>query len=110
MDITDPRFGVTAEVGVEVSFSDIGCAVVWRNLQCAMDQMEFDSSSMVQDYNTGAAIPMEKALFAVGCGLETPMGYQIAAFKLREDADAFAAGKECCTLLSFSSLLNPGLK
>lgn len=109
MEITDVRYGVNAEVGVDVSFSDIGCAVIWRNLQCAMDQMEFDASSLAHDYNTQEEIEMKNAHYALEAGIETPMGYGIAAFKNREDAEKFVAEKGG-KVLSYNELLELELK
>jgi hypothetical protein len=108
--ITDPRFGVTATVVSEISFNDIGCAIMWRSMQCTMDQMAFDKNAIAHDYNTGQDVPAAQAFFAVGCGLQTPMGFDVAAFERREDADTFAAGKEGCTVLTYQELLQEGLK
>jgi copper chaperone NosL len=110
MEITEPRFGVEAEVGVKVSFSDIGCAVVWRNLQCAMDQMEFDASAQAHDYETGEVFDMSIGHYVVDVDIETPLGYKIAAFRHKEDAQAFVKKQGKGRILTYDELMALELK
>lgn len=69
------------------SFDDIGCAVVWRNGECASRQSTFDSNAFTFDYLTGEQIALENAFFAVETGVKTPMGYDIVAFKDKPAAE-----------------------
>jgi copper chaperone NosL len=105
MEIKDIRFSATSTVGAPVRFSDIGCAVIWRSLQCARDQMKFDAVAMVRDYRTGEEAPMEEAFFVINSGLETPMGYGVAAFREREEAESFVSENARGRVLTYAGLL-----
>ncbi len=110
IDAAQKRFSVTVAEGIEASvFDDIGCALLWRDGECAMRTSAFDSNARVYDFETGEAIVIEQAFFVHGGGLKTPMGYDIAAFKKREDAERLA-GKNKQAILTFSQLCSLKLK
>lgn len=105
MEITDLRFSVTSEVGVPVTFSDIGCAMAWRDFQCFRDQTDFDAHGKVRDYFTEEEIAIVNAFFVLDAGIQTPLGFDVAAFRSREAADKFVAEKGKGTVLTYSDLL-----
>lgn len=105
MEIKDVRFSATSTVGVPVRFSDIGCAVIWRSLQCVRDQMKFDDAAVVRDYGTGREVPMEEAFFVINSGLQTPMGHGVAAFGKREEAESFVSENARGRVLTYAGLL-----
>jgi len=69
------------------SFDDIGCAVVWRNGECAIRQTTFDSNAFTFDYLSGEQVALENAFFVVETGVKTPMSYDIIAFKDKPAAE-----------------------
>lgn len=91
MDVTDPHQEVTAEAGASVRFGDIGCAVAWRELQCARDTEHFDSTARVSDFLSAESVPMTQAYYVVSeADVSSPVGYGIAAFARLADAEVFA--------------------
>jgi hypothetical protein len=97
--------------GMESSvFDDIGCAVAWRNGECAMRQSLFDSTSVTRDYATGEDVAMETAYFIVGAGVKTPRGYDIVAFREKEQAERFAAKQGKGKVLKLFELVDVKLK
>lgn len=110
MEITDPKFGSTADVGVPVKFSDLGCAFVFRKTACAMEQMNFDNSATAQDYYTGEQVKMESAAFVMDAKISTPLGYGIAAFKDKASAERYISESGSGKLYTFSELTALNLK
>ena len=97
--------------GIEASgFDDMGCAVVWRNGECAMRQSAFDENAVAHDYLSVETVPVEKALYVVSSDIKTPMGYGIAAFKNKEQAVKFASGHGNSKVITFSELISQKLK
>lgn len=91
MDVPDPHQEVTAEAGASVRFGDIGCAVAWRELQCARDTERFDTTARVSDFLSAEPVPMTEAYYVVSeADVSSPVGYGIAAFARLADAEAFA--------------------
>lgn len=110
MEITDPRFGSTAEVGVPVRFGDLGCAFVFRKTACATEQMNFDSSAIVHDYYTGETVKMESATFVLDEKLVTPLGFGIAAFKDKASAERYVTENGRGKIYSFAALTEISLQ
>lgn len=104
------RFSVVQRnVPKPVSYNDIGCAMVWRDNQCTAIQTTFDSTSVAFDYLDGEEIPIDKASFVRGTGIDTPMRYGIIAFRSRERAERFLAEHPGGTILTYEELLNVSL-
>lgn len=100
------RFSVTqSNVAKPVSYNDIGCAMIWRDNQCTAIQTTFDSTAVAVDYLDGEEIPIDKAYFVRGSGVETPMGYGVIAFKSKERAERFVAEHPEGTVLTYEDLL-----
>lgn len=91
-------------------FDDVGCAVVYRNKECASRQSTFDSNAYAHDYESGAQIPLEKAFFVVKSGVQTPMGYAIIAFKSKEQAGKFAAEHGNASVLKWYQVVDLDIK
>ena len=99
----DLKHSVVAEVDGPLIFSDIGCAVTWRNVKlCAMEMVSFDNTSRVFDAVTGEEIEMTKSFFvlAENAGGES----EILAFSSREAAEAYARQLGGGTVLDFTEL------
>lgn len=73
----------------KVAFDDIGCALLWRQEQCASKELSFNSNAAVFDYYSGEPVAIEDAVFVVDSGAKTPMGYGIIAFKDKQSAERF---------------------
>jgi hypothetical protein len=102
---------VTVAEGLEASvFDDIGCALLWRDGECAMRTSAFDSNARVYDYGSREPVIIEQAFFVHDAGLQTPMGYDIAAFKKKEDAEKLVKEKGKGSVLTFSQLCSLKLK
>lgn len=109
----EKKFSVTMPKvpGMEGStFDDIGCAITFRNGECASRQLNFDSNACTFDYNTGEQIPLEKAFFAVGAGVKTPRGDDIAAFKDRTAAEKLVAESGKGSIVKLRELVDLPLK
>ncbi len=94
IDEAGKRFSVVTGTvsGMEAqSFSDIGCAVVSRNGECATRQGMFDDNAVVYDYATGDQVRADKAYFVLKTGVATPEGYGIVAFTDKAGAEKFSA-------------------
>lgn len=99
----DKKFSVTIAEGIEASaFDDIGCALLWREGECAMRTSAFDSNARVYDYETGEPVVIEQAYFVHGAGLKTPMGYDLAAFKKKEHAEKLKKEKGKGEVITFN--------
>jgi copper chaperone NosL len=97
--------------GIEASgFDDIGCAVAWRNGECAMRQSAFDENAVAHDYLSEETVPVEKAFYVVSSDIKTPMGYGIAAFKNKEQAVKFASGHGNSKVVTLNELISLKLK
>jgi copper chaperone NosL len=92
------------------AFDDAGCAVIWRNKECASRQSTFDSNAYTFDYETGGQVPVDKAFFVAEAGVWTPMGYEIIAFKEKAKAEAFIAGKGKGQLLKWYQVVDLPIK
>lgn len=105
------NFSAIIPKGIEFSaFDDLGCAIIWRNGECATRQMAFDYHAVAHDYLSGEEILMEKAAFVVDADIKTPMGYGIIAFRDKEQALKFAAGRGKAKVLTYQQILDLPLK
>lgn len=111
MEVTDARFSGRAVIGVEVVFDDIGCAVIWRNLQCALDQASFDQKATVRDFNDLSILIMSESYYVMDSQrLKTPIGFGIAAFKDKKSAAGYISSKGYGKLLEYRELIRLNLK
>lgn len=110
MEITDVRFSARASIGVEVQFDDIGCAIIWRNLQCALDQATFDSKAKARDFNNLSSILMSKAYYVLDGKLQSPIGFGLAAFRDLKSAKAFIRAKGSGKLMSYKEVIRLDLR
>jgi len=110
MEITDVRFSARADIGVEVLFDDIGCAVIWRNLQCALDQNTFDAKATVRDFNDLSFVLMSEAVYVMNKNLHTPIGFGIAAFRNMSNAKAFKREKGSGKIMSYKEIIRLDLR
>ncbi len=92
------------------SFDDIGCAVLSRNNECAMRQGMFDSNAVAYDYQTGDAVPVEKAFFVLRTDVKTTRGYGIVAFRDRTQAEAFSAAHGKGKVVKWYQLVDESLR
>jgi hypothetical protein len=110
-DAADRKFLVTVAEGMEASvFDDIGCALEWREGECAMRTSAFDGNARVHDFRTGEPVLIEQSFFVHAAGLTTPMGYDIAAFKNKEDGETLVRENGRGTVLTFNQLCSVKLK
>ena len=105
MEITDVRFSSRAEVGIEVVFDDLGCTVIWRNIQCAIDQGMFDEVATARDFDDLSIIIMSNSYYVKTDKLITPIGFGIAAFKDKGSAKKFISQHGTGNLLSYWDLI-----
>lgn len=110
MEITDVRFSARAEIGVEVVFDDLGCAVIWRNIQCALDQGRFDQVATARDFNDLSIILMSSSYYVLTDKLITPIKFGIAAFKDKSDAKKFISDHGTGQILSYTELIKLELR
>lgn len=94
----------------KVMFDDIGCALLWRDQQCATMQDSFDSNAITYDYYTTEVVNMRDAFFVIDSGVNTPMGYGILAFKSKDKAERFLRETHRGKILTFQELLMIKLK
>ena len=95
---------VQREVAKPLTFNDIGCALIYREKQCSSRQMVFDSSTRVFDYNDGEELPIDSAYFVKSDVLKSPAGYNYAAFKDENSAEAFLKEKGGEKVFSYEDL------
>ncbi len=101
------NFSVFITEGIETSaWDDIGCAMAWRDNECAMRMSAFDSNARVFDYLTGESLIIEKAFFAHGSGVKTPMGYDVIAFAKKEDALVFVKKAGQGRVITYNDLMS----
>ena len=110
MEITDVRFSASADIGLKVTFDDIGCAIIWRNLQSAMDQTAFDSTALARDFNDLSTVIMSQAHYVLSKKLKTPIGFGIAAFSDKGSAKAFIKESGSGNLMSYRDLIKLDLR
>jgi hypothetical protein len=85
------QFSLVIPAGIEPSaFYDIGCAVKFRDKECASRQDAIDNNALVHDYLSGEQVKARDAFFAVGTGIRTPLGHGVVAFKEKTAAEQFA--------------------
>lgn len=97
------RLSVEAQVNGFAAFTDIACAMIYRDKNfCAMETMSFDSTARVFDFISGAEIEMSTAFFVVESG-KTPLP-MIQAFKTKEDALRQADGHPERKVATYSEL------
>ena len=107
----EKKFSVVVPRGIEFSeFDDVGCALVWKNGECAMRQDAFDNNAVVYDYRTEEAVPIQSAFFVVEAGIKTPMGYGIVAFKIRAQAEQLVAELKKGKVVKYAELDSLKLK
>jgi len=110
MEITDVRFSSRADLGIEAVFDDIGCAIIWRNLQGAFDQTAFDSKATARDFNNLSSVLMSRAFYVMDKKLRTPIGFGIAAFRDINEAKAFIKAKGSGRLMDYKEIIRLDLK
>ncbi len=113
IDEAGKRFSVVTNKvsGMEAqSFSDIGCAVVSRNGECATRQGMFDDNALVYDYTTGDQVRADKAYFVLKTGIASPQGYGIVAFKDKAEAEKFSAAHGKGKVVKWFELVDEKLK
>lgn len=97
------RLSVQAQVNGFAAFTDIACAMIYRDKNfCAMETISFDSTARVFDFISGAEIEMSTAFFVVESG-KTPLP-MIQAFKAKEDALRQTEGHPERKVVSYSEL------
>ena len=86
MIIAEPRFSASLVSGENdvLKFDDIGCAAHYQ-----MNQPGPPERFWVHDFLTEQWVDGKAAFFVYSGNLVTPMGYGLAAFSSREDADKF---------------------
>lgn len=105
------RFSVSDTKSLQkVMFDDIGCALLWRDQQCATMQDSFDSNAITHDYYTSEAVNVSDAFYVIDSGVKTPMGYGILSFKTKDDAERFVIDQKKGKVLSYQELLLIKLK
>jgi hypothetical protein len=96
------KYSLDADVDGLVFFSDISCAVSYRNQElCAMEMISFDTSAKVYDYYTAEKIDIGKAYFWVD---EKDKLAPILAFKSKESAEKYGAAKGAGVILDYTGL------
>jgi len=113
MTITDEgiKFSVSDTKSLQkVAFDDIGCALLWRDQQCATMQDSFDSNAIVHDYYTSETVGISDAVYVIDSGVKTPMGYGILAFKSKDGAERFLREFQKGKILTYQELLMIKLK
>jgi hypothetical protein len=113
VDEAGKRFSVVTNKvsGMEAqSFSDIGCAVVSRNGECATRQGMFDDNAVVYDYASGEQVRADNAYFVLTTGVPTPQGYGIVAFKNKAEAEEFSAAHGKGKVVKWFELVDEKLK
>ena len=86
------QFSLVIPAGIEPSsFYDIGCAVKFRDKECASRQDAIDNNAEVHDYSSGEPVKAQDAFFAVGTDVLTPLGHGVVAFKEKAAAEKFAS-------------------
>lgn len=110
MKITDVRFSSRADMGLTVVFDDIGCAVIWRNMQCAMDQTLFDDKATARDFDDLSTIRMSEAYYVLDDNLMTPIKFGIAAFRNIKAARKYMVDNGSGKLLGYRDLIKLDLK
>lgn len=96
----EKKFSITGDANGFAAFTDIGCAIKWRNTElCATELASFDLTATVYDYYTGKEIEASKAFFAV----DTPDA-RISAFSSRNDGQKYIAEKGGGQILDYDQL------
>ncbi len=96
---------LVTEVLPPMAFDGIGCAIIWRDGECAMRQEAFDDNARAHDHESGTSIAMAKAAYVRGAGIKTPMGHDVLAFASKDKAEAFAAKQGKGEVLSYDDLI-----
>lgn len=105
------RFSVSDTKSLQkVMFDDIGCALLWRDQQCATMQDSFDSNAIAYDYYTAETVNMSDAFYVIDSGVKTPMRYGILSFKTKEGAERFVRESKKGKVISYQELLLIKLK
>ncbi len=105
MLISEPQFAaaLVLENGDPVKFDDLGELFHYpeRHPDSAV------KAWFVHDFNTEAWVNAEAATYVVVPGFATPMGFGVAAFEQRADAEAFAAEQgEAAAVLTFEQIMD----
>ncbi|GBD11706.1 hypothetical protein HRbin23_01378 [bacterium HR23] len=82
--------GAVLAEGTGLVFDDIGCMVLYFRAHPEAKPLAF----FVHDYPTEAWIRAESAFYVVSPRILSPMGYGIAAFAQRSQAEGFAQEKQ----------------
>ncbi len=110
MKVTDVRFSARAVMGIKIVFDDIGCAVIWRNMQGAFDQAIFDDKATTRDFDDLSTIKMSESYYVVDENLITPIKFGIAAFKDIGSAKKYIDYNGNGKLLGYKQLIKLDLK
>lgn len=94
----------------EQSYTDIACAVISRNEECATRQGMFDNGAVAHDYSTGEAVQADKAYFVLRTDVATPAGYNIVAFRDKAEAEKFSADHGKGKVVKWWELVDEKLK
>lgn len=100
MIISEEAFAAAykTESGNTRKFDDIGCL-----LKMLKEEAVLPSRAWVHDYDSGSWVAAETASYVKSPETPSPMGYGLAAFATREEAEAFAL-KVKGRVLSFDAL------
>jgi hypothetical protein len=100
------KSSVVIPAGIEPSsFFDIGCAVKFRDNECASRQLAMDQNAEVFDYLSGEKIKAQEAFFVTGTDVQTPLGHGVVAFKEKAAAEKFV-GEHKGTVMKWHEVVN----
>lgn len=105
MIISDKRFAAQyiTSSGEAKKFDDIGCMT--DDLKEAAGSGESPLAVYINDYNTGEWLDAGKAFYLQNGELKSPMGYNIAAFRIGEEMNASPLYKNGKALGGFNDLM-----
>lgn len=101
MILSEPRYAAAAQApdGAELAFDDLGCLVRSLDPQAAEGWRAW-----VHDHSTGEWLTAGEAVYVESPDLPTPMGYGLAAFARRSEAERFGREHQGA-LLSWQQVL-----
>jgi nitrous oxide reductase accessory protein NosL len=102
------KYSLHGEVTVPIFFSDIRCAVRYRNEElCAIEMISFDTTSKVYDFYTVEEIDISKAYFWLD---EKNNGAPIVAFGSKEGAEKYGDKTGGGVILDYTGLADRKLE
>jgi copper chaperone NosL len=107
MIINEEKFAAAywTEDGEARRFDDIGGMLAYTS-----EKDDVVASYWVHDYATGEWMRAEGAYYVLNSDLMTPMGFGIAAFAEKDQAEAMSQGLEGVAVLPFMELLDMDIK